>query len=46
MSDGEYKHANRVFVKTLLKVHLEFADAVEQIWKVFMKDMETQNPRA
>jgi len=41
MSQTEYEQANKLYFKTLSKIHCKFADTIGQIWKVFMKDMET-----
>jgi mannose/cellobiose epimerase-like protein (N-acyl-D-glucosamine 2-epimerase family) len=41
MSQTEYEHANRLYAKTLYKVHRKFADTIGQIWGAFMEDMET-----
>jgi hypothetical protein len=43
MSQTEYEQANRLYIKTLSKVHRKFADTIGQIWEVFMKDMETSS---
>jgi 5-methylthioribose kinase len=43
MSQTEYEKANRLYLKTLSKIHAKFADTIGQIWGVFMKDMETSS---
>jgi hypothetical protein len=41
MTQTDYEQATKLYIKTLYKVHREFADTIGQIWAVFMKDMVT-----
>ena len=41
MPKKEYENANKLYIQTLYKIHSKFADTIEQIWAVFMKDMES-----
>jgi hypothetical protein len=41
MPKTEYEKASRLYIQTLYKIHSKFADAIGQIWVVFIKDMET-----
>jgi 5-methylthioribose kinase len=43
MSQTEYEKANRLYLKTLSKIHAKFAETIGQIWEVFMMDMETSS---
>ncbi len=44
MAQTEYEQATKLYLKTLYKVHRKFADTIEKVWSVFIKDMET-SPR-
>ena len=41
MPQAEYVQANRLYIRTLYKIHTKFADTIGQNWAFFMKDMET-----
>jgi len=40
MSDAAYARAKKLFVKSVLRAHDDYAQTVAPVWKVFEQDMK------